>query len=76
MATEEPRYRVERLLAKQGDAKLADLLVTLADCEKALSFSVNDRCDDQRVCSRSFSWRAGTLAVKGSSSMAKFDRAL
>jgi hypothetical protein len=48
MVTKEPHYRVERLLAEQGDAKLTDLLVTLADCEKALSFSVNDRC--KAVC--------------------------
>jgi hypothetical protein len=28
------RYRVERLMAGHGDAKLTDLLVTLADCPK------------------------------------------
>ena len=31
-------------MAEHGDAKLTDLLVTLADCEKALSFRVHDRC--------------------------------
>ena len=27
-----------------GDAKLTDLLTTLADCDKARSFSIYDRC--------------------------------
>ena len=31
------RYRVERLMAEHGDAKLTDLLATLADCHKARS---------------------------------------
>jgi hypothetical protein len=31
-------------MAEHGDAKLTDLLVTLADCEKARSPSVHDRC--------------------------------
>jgi len=35
------RYRVERLMAEHGDAKLADLLVTLADCEKARALSLS-----------------------------------
>jgi hypothetical protein len=38
------RYRVDKLVAEHGDAKLTDLLVTLANCEKARSFSVYDRC--------------------------------
>jgi hypothetical protein len=38
------RYKVERLIAVHGDAKLTDLLVTLANCEKARSRSVYDRC--------------------------------
>jgi hypothetical protein len=38
------RYRVERLMAGHDDAKLTDLLVTLADCPKAHSLSVHDRC--------------------------------
>jgi hypothetical protein len=37
-------YNVERLIAEHGDAKLTDLLVTLADCPKARSVSVHDRC--------------------------------
>jgi hypothetical protein len=38
------RY-IARLIAAHGaDAKLTDLLVTLANCEKARSFSVYDRC--------------------------------
>ena len=39
------RYNVDRLMAEHGvDAMLTDLLVTLADCEKARSVSVHDRC--------------------------------
>jgi hypothetical protein len=38
------RYNVERLLAEHGDAKLTDLLVALADCPRARSVSVRDRC--------------------------------
>jgi hypothetical protein len=38
------RYNVERLMAEHGDAKLTDLLVTLADCAKARSVSVRARC--------------------------------
>src|SRR4029077_15062131 len=33
-----------RLIAQHGDAKLTDLLHTLADCPKARSVSVHDRC--------------------------------
>ena len=39
------RYNVARLIAAHGaDAKLTELLVTLANCEKARSFSIYDRC--------------------------------
>lgn len=39
------RYNVQQLIAVHGpDAKLTELLVTLANCEKARSFSVYDRC--------------------------------
>jgi hypothetical protein len=38
------RYNVERLKAEHGDAKLTDLLVTLADCPKARSVSIHDHC--------------------------------
>jgi hypothetical protein len=31
-------------MAEYGDAKLTDLLVTLANCKKARSVSVYDRC--------------------------------
>jgi hypothetical protein len=42
------RYNVEKLIAEHGaDAKLTDLLVTLANCEKACSVSVHDRCKTQ-----------------------------
>jgi hypothetical protein len=39
------RYNVQRLIAVHGaDAKLTDLLVTLADCQNARSASVHDGC--------------------------------
>jgi hypothetical protein len=31
-------------MAEHGDVKLTDLLVTLADCPEARSFSVDNRC--------------------------------
>ena len=37
------RYRVERLMAEHCDAKLRDLLQTLADCPKVRSLSIHDR---------------------------------
>jgi hypothetical protein len=38
------RYSVAKLMEEHGDAKLTDLLVTLADCQKARSASIHDRC--------------------------------
>ena len=38
------RYNVQRLMAKHGDAKLIDLRLTIANCPKAKSFSIYDRC--------------------------------
>jgi hypothetical protein len=39
------RYNVQRLIAKHGaDVKLPYLRPTLANCPKAQSFSVYDRC--------------------------------
>jgi hypothetical protein len=39
------RYEVKRLIAVHGaDAKLPDLLAPLANCEKARSVSIHDRC--------------------------------
>ena len=39
------RYNVQRLIAKHGaDMKLPYLRTILANCEKARSFSVYDRC--------------------------------
>jgi hypothetical protein len=38
------RYSVARLVEEHGDAKLTELLVTLANCPKARSASVYDRC--------------------------------
>ena len=38
------RYRVAWLMERHGDAKLTDLLSTLADCPKARSMNIHDRC--------------------------------
>jgi hypothetical protein len=38
------RYSVAKLMEEHGDAKLTDLLQTLADCQKARSASIHDRC--------------------------------
>ena len=38
------RYRVDWLIEQHGDAKLTDLLETLADCPKARSAIVHDPC--------------------------------
>ena len=43
-------YSVARLMEQHGDAKLTDLLHTLADCPKARSASIHDRA---RRCSGS-----------------------
>jgi hypothetical protein len=42
------RYNVDKLMAEHGDAKLTDLLATLADCAKARAVSIYDRC--KAVC--------------------------
>jgi hypothetical protein len=50
------RYNVQRLMAEhRADAKLPDLLVTLADSEKARSVGVHDRC---KAKFEGFSFRA------------------
>ena len=38
------RYNIAKLIAEYGDAKLPELVHTLADCPKARSQSVYDRC--------------------------------
>ena len=38
------RYNLERLMAEHGDAKLTELRVTLANCPRASSASISDRC--------------------------------
>jgi hypothetical protein len=38
------RYSVKRLREQHGDAKLTDLLQTLANCAKARSASIHYRC--------------------------------
>ena len=37
-------YNIARLMELHGDAKLTDLLQTLANCPKVRSASVHDRC--------------------------------
>jgi hypothetical protein len=37
-------YNVAGLMEQHGDAKLTDLLQTLANCAKARSASIHDRC--------------------------------
>ncbi len=37
-------YYVARLMAEHGDAKMTDLLQTLANCPKARSANIHDRC--------------------------------
>ena len=50
------RYNVKRLIAAHGaDAKLPGLLATLANCEKARSLSIHDRC---KAKFEGFSFRA------------------
>ena len=50
------RYSVTRLIAAHGaDAKLPDLLAALANCGKARSASISDRC---RARFEGFSFRA------------------
>jgi hypothetical protein len=43
--TRRGRYSMARLLEEHGDAKLTELLVTLAQCPKAKSASMYDRCN-------------------------------
>jgi hypothetical protein len=39
------RYNVQRLIAKHGDdVRLPDLKIIIANCPKAQSFSIHDRC--------------------------------
>jgi hypothetical protein len=42
------RYGVERLMAEHGDAKLTDLLVTLANCDRARQVPRSPRLDPLR----------------------------
>jgi hypothetical protein len=50
------RYNIKRLIAAHGaDAKLTELLVTLANCEKARSLSIYGRC---KAKFEGFSFRA------------------
>ena len=37
-------YNLARLMERHGDAKLTDLLQALANCPKARSVSIQDRC--------------------------------
>jgi len=38
------RYSVAKLMEQHGDTRLPDLLYVLADCPKARSLSIHDRC--------------------------------
>jgi hypothetical protein len=50
------RYSIKRLIAAQGaDARLPDLLATLANCKKRRSFGIHDRC---KAKFEGFSFRA------------------
>jgi hypothetical protein len=49
------RYSVAGLMAEYGDAKLTELLETLASCPKARSASVYDRC---KAVYEGLEWRA------------------
>jgi hypothetical protein len=49
------RYRVDKLMAEHGDAKLTHLLVTLAHCKKARSFGIHEGC---KAKFKGFSFRA------------------
>jgi hypothetical protein len=46
------RYAVSKLVKKHGDAKLTDLLRTLANCPKAQSASIYDPC---KLCTKACS---------------------
>jgi hypothetical protein len=48
------RYNVDRLIAEHGDAKLTDLLATLANCPKARAAASTT---DARRCTRGFDGR-------------------
>lgn len=60
------RYNVERLIAAHGDAKLTDLLTTLADCDKARSLSMYDRCNriDDLAPERAIGLEAWRVALR------------
>ena len=50
------RYSIKRLIAAHGaDARLPDLLTTLANCKKRRSFGIHDRC---KAKFEGFSFRA------------------
>ena len=51
------QYNVERLMAEHGDAKLTELLQTLADCPKTRSASIHDQCKGAH------GWLAPTLLL-------------
>ena len=48
------RYAIARLMEQHGDARLPDLLSVLADCPKARSVSIHDRC--KAVYARNSRW--------------------
>ena len=42
------RYNIARLMEKYSDAKLPELRHVLANCPKARSLSIHDRCEHAR----------------------------
>ena len=56
-------YDVARLMERHGDAKLTDLLQTLANCPKARSVSIHDRC--RAVFERLSLWPSAFRTVHG-----------
>ena len=66
------RHNLERLIAKDGaDARLPDLLATLANCKKARSASIYDRCKAvyerlQANAQTAFGWPPGVRTGRGS----------
>jgi hypothetical protein len=51
-------YNIACLIERHGDAKLTDLLQTLANCPKARSASIHDRC--RAVFERLSLWPSAT----------------
>jgi hypothetical protein len=55
-------YNVARLMAQRGDARLTDLLQTLANCPKARSASIHDR---SRRFTKGWPYRGRKRSLRG-----------